>query len=752
MTMSENAAQGPSLIKLGKLANSKEFDKLEAAWVDALNNPQYSWRELLPIAGQVGRQGAPERADTLLETLIGWVEENRGPAAAFDAVRLAAVQLPGGRDIKPQLKRLFLQQHDNHPELDALMDFLLGEEEDLEQVIQLAALYARLLPGSFVTCVDFLEPGRVTGFDGSRGIVEVRFGDRDASFGRATLQKLTPRPDDHFPALLMYDQQRLKELAESDPVEFIKIALRAQRENRYSYRDLKQAVGDLLGEAGWRRWWHEAKPQLKRDPMISMSAGSQPVFRMLRQADHYEDRLRRKFDHAGQARAAFQIVLEYLTEIAREEKAGHCDGCADADLLVHFGNGCARLAVASLKEGDPAAALAGLALHAAIAARGVEVARPNPKAAAQVLSRLGDPGELVTELSEPLLQQVLLYVREAHPDGWAEVWARVMARSGKRMCDVIAKGLLEGGREDALVQALQAALAKPTNSPELLGWLWKTRHTTGTMGRFLAGREELPAGRVLEAMLSLLDAVGKLYGMAMEERHLKVLESARTALATQNNRPLLALLDGLPEREARRFKDILHHNEGLASAHKAQLLGYLRSQHPELFVEVLREWEETGRIYTTQEGLRRTEQALQHIVKEEIPQVARQIGEAASFGDLSENSEYTAALEKRDQLASRATRLETELAMAKVIDHEMAASDFVNIGTRVTVRLLPDGEPEIYTFLGPWDTDVDNRVLNYQAPLAQAFMGAKVGETVVFGEDGDQRSWEILAIEPAPGI
>jgi len=750
--MSMSSQQGPSLVKLGKMANAKEFDRLEANWVDALNNPAYTWSELLPIAGQVGRQGAPQRADTLLEMLIQWVEENRGTALAFDAVRRAAVQLPSGKDIKPQLKRLFLQEHKNDPELAALMEFLLADAQDLDKVVEQAQLYAQLVPGRFATCVDFLEPGQVKGFDGAKGIVDVRFGEREASFGKATLHKLTPRPQDHFPSLLQYEPDRLRTLAETDPVEFIKTALRAQRENRYGYRELKQAMTDLLGDAGWRKWWQAAKPQLKRDPLVSMSPGSQPVFRLLRQAAHYEERLRHKFDHAPDSIAAFQIVLDYLNEITREEKSRQEDSAADTDLLLHFGNGCARLAVASLKAQEPARALAGLALHADIAARGIPVAQPNPQAARQVLTRLKDPGDLVFILSESLVQKVLLYLREALPEAWDAVWARALARSGKRLCDILAKGLLENNRTEALVEALKAAVARPTSSPELLGWLWRTRHTSGTMGRFLSGCEDLPAAQVVEAMLALLDSVGRLYGMSLEEKHLKLLESARAALATQNNRPLLSLLDGLPHQDAVRLKNILHSNEGLSSAHKTQLLGYLRSQHAELFVEVLREWEEVGRVYTTREGLRRTEGALQHIVQEEIPQVARQIGEAASFGDLSENSEYTAALEKRDQLASRASRLETELAMAKVIDHDMAASNHVNVGTRITVRELPAGETLDYTFLGPWDTDVDNRILNYQAPLAQAFMGARVGDKVDFGGDGSERSWEILTIEPAPDI
>ncbi len=750
--MTEIDPQGPSLIKLGKMANGKEFGKLETVWLDALNHPGYTWRELLPIAGQVGRLGKRGRADTLLEMLIGWVEENQGPEAAFEAVCKAAGQLPAGKSIKPQLKRLFLLQHGEDPQLEELVDFLLAQEPDLDKVVNECGVYASLLPGSFVTCSDFLVPGVVENFVGSQGKVSIRFDDREAEYDRDSLGKLTPRPDDHYPSLLLYGPERLRELAVDDPVEFIKTALRSKRENRFAYRELKQNLTDLLGDAGWRKWWLKAKPLLKRDPLVGMSPGSQPVFNLLRRADHYEERLQRKFDHAPDPRTGLQVVLDYLNEIAREEKSGRGDDGLDNELLLHFGNGAARLAVACLKDNEPALALAGLALHAAIAARGIAVARPNPRAAAQVLGKLKDPGDLSLQLSEAMIQKVLDYVRLSMPDQWAEVWARVLARSGKRMCDVIAKGLVEGGQSEALVRAMQLAMQKPTNSPDLLGWMWRTRHTSGAMGKFLAGCEELPGEKVAEAMLTLLDSVGKLYGMSLEEKHLKVLEAARAALATQNNRPLLALLDGAARLDALRLKNILADNAGLSSAHKAQLLGYLRSKHADLFVEVTREWEEPGRIYTTESGLRQAEEAMNHIVKVEIPEVARQIGEAASFGDLSENSEYTAALEKRDQLASRATRMENELSMTKVIDHEMAASDFVNIGTRVTVRLLPEGDTEVYTFLGPYDTDVENRILNYQAPLAQVFMGAKVGETVTFGDDDQERRWEVLTIEPAPGI
>ena len=67
----------------------------------------------------------------------------------------------------------------------------------------------------------------------------------------------------------------------------------------------------------------------------------------------------------------------------------------------------------------------------------------------------------------------------------------------------------------------------------------------------------------------------------------------------------------------------------------------------------------------------------------------------------------------------------------------------------MTVRSVERAAEEVYTFLSPWDTDVENKVLNYQAPLVMAFMGAKVGDTVSFGEGDEKRSWEILEIVPA---
>ncbi len=746
--MTDTTSEGPSLIKLGKLANSKDFDKLEGLWLEALNQTGYSWKELVPIAGQVGRQGAIDRAETLMDTIIEQVEEKSGPLEALDAVRKGAEQIPSGKTLVEHLKRLYLSRYPDFAPLPDLLDLVLSKTSPLGEAVNKIELYVHLQPGSFALDRSYLVPGLVETVNGPKGLVSMLFLDRRADYDLATLHKLAPRPDEYFPAMLLYAQDKLRDLANEDAAAFVKLALNSHREGQVSYRDLKGNVTDLLGDKGWKSWWKDAKPNLKRDPLIGMSSGSQPSFRLMRQADKYEDRLRRKFDRTKDPQAKLMQVMTYLDEISREEKNGTCDGCADDDLLIHFGNGAAKVAVSVLKE-TPALALAGLALHAEIAARGVAVARPNPKAAAQVLGRIPDRGVLTADLPEALLQRVLNYLKVALPDTWGETWSAVLMRAGKRMCDSITKTLYEDGQTEALVAALEQSLERPTFSPDLLCWLWRTRFTSGVGAKFLEKQESLSVNRIADAMFMLLDSAGRLYGMSLEEKHLKALESARSALATQSNRPVLGLIDAADRNEGIRLKGLIQSNNGLSPAMRTQLLGYLRSKYADIFLEITREWEEGGTIYTTEDGLRRTQDALNHIIEVEIPEVAQQIGEAAAHGDLSENAEYTAALEKRDQLASRATGMENELSVAKVINHEMAGSDFVNVGTRVVARSTVTGEEEVYTFFGPWDTDIQKRILNYQAPLAMAFMGAKVGDRVIFGEDTEQRAWEILSIEAA---
>jgi transcription elongation factor GreA len=80
---------------------------------------------------------------------------------------------------------------------------------------------------------------------------------------------------------------------------------------------------------------------------------------------------------------------------------------------------------------------------------------------------------------------------------------------------------------------------------------------------------------------------------------------------------------------------------------------------------------------------------------------------------------------------------------------EMAGELEVSVGSSVLAREVKSGEERRFTFLGPWDVDVDNGIYSYRAPLSLAFMGKKVGDLTVFDFDGETRQYKIVSIESA---
>ncbi|MEO0078887.1 MAG: GreA/GreB family elongation factor, partial [candidate division WOR-3 bacterium] len=113
-------------------------------------------------------------------------------------------------------------------------------------------------------------------------------------------------------------------------------------------------------------------------------------------------------------------------------------------------------------------------------------------------------------------------------------------------------------------------------------------------------------------------------------------------------------------------------------------------------------------------------------------------------GDLSDNYEYKAAKEKQARLMQKAHRLRDEVARARVIAAGEIDTSEVTIGCRVTLA-DETGQHQVYTLLGPWDTDTDQGVISYQSPFAGRLMGKKVGDSI----DVDGHNHTVVAIESA---
>ncbi|HRX51215.1 MAG TPA: GreA/GreB family elongation factor [Candidatus Krumholzibacteria bacterium] len=729
-----------NLLKLKKLANSGHFDDLAQIWPEALADDDTDRDELLRIVAQVRRLGADEHADKLLSSLLSLHEEEGGKRARLDACRDAAVVMPRSEMVRKELRTLYNTVHKDNEQVSELTGRLLADGEALDKAVPTLDRFLQLTPGRFFTDRGHLEPGMVLTVDGGRARLDVTFGGRSATLDRAAVDAVIILPEDHFPSMLLYKQEELKAMADQDPEAFVLSAVRATRDRMCSYKDLRKHHAALLGEDAWAKWWKTARPVLKASSKLELSGASQPTFRMLRRERTYEQRLREQFATLKEVGDKLRFVLDYLDETRK-------DRTADPALLADLGNTAAKLA-APLLTTDPSMTLACLAVHARVARRDVPVAKLNPQAAASVVDRIQDPAQLPNHLGDQLLSAVLHFVREVRPDAWADFWSRVLPRCGRLMSEMLVRELLAADHVAELTRALHQVLDHPTASPDVLGWLWRARHADTKQAVVLRDLPGVSTAACFEAMLQLADATGRMSAVSDDKRLRRILDQTLDTLALYDCKPIQEYVDALDMAGSRRLKESLESNGGLRASLKATVAAMIRNRHPEVFVEAAKPWQEDAH-YSTERGLQLRRAELEHLVTEELPAVAKQIGEAASHGDLSENSEYTAALEKRDQVTSNATRIENELAKAKVITKEMASTDFVNVGTRVRLRDLMTGKEETLTFLGAWDSNPAKGILSYQAPLAMAFMGQVVGDQVEFGEEGHKRRWEILGVESA---
>lgn len=143
-------------------------------------------------------------------------------------------------------------------------------------------------------------------------------------------------------------------------------------------------------------------------------------------------------------------------------------------------------------------------------------------------------------------------------------------------------------------------------------------------------------------------------------------------------------------------------------------------------------------IFITKEGLEKIKAELENMKTNERKEVQRMIGEAKSYGDLSENSEYDAAKTKEAQLESKILELENKIKYAKIIDEKEISTHQVQIGCLVKLYDEEFEEEVEYRIMGADESDPLNGKISNTSPVGKALLGKKVGDTVkVETPDGD---------------
>ena len=134
------------------------------------------------------------------------------------------------------------------------------------------------------------------------------------------------------------------------------------------------------------------------------------------------------------------------------------------------------------------------------------------------------------------------------------------------------------------------------------------------------------------------------------------------------------------------------------------------------------------------EGLKQKLQSEVERLNHEISFVLpKEIEKARAHGDLRENSEYKAALERQQFAQARVHHLRLRLSKLSDVREQDIPRDRVGFGSRVTVEDLETKKKETYALtLGEFieGDDTEEMPVSMASPLGKALLGGKVGQKV----------------------
>ncbi|MBI4004619.1 transcription elongation factor GreA [Candidatus Roizmanbacteria bacterium] len=150
------------------------------------------------------------------------------------------------------------------------------------------------------------------------------------------------------------------------------------------------------------------------------------------------------------------------------------------------------------------------------------------------------------------------------------------------------------------------------------------------------------------------------------------------------------------------------------------------------------------KIQLTKEGYETLQKEYRELKEHKRPAAVERLQKARAMGDLSENSEYTAAKEDLALVEGRVQELEEILRDVEIIDQQIG-DRVVKIGKSVTVER--EGERATYMIVGEFEADPMNKKLSHTSPIGKALLGRKVDEVVKINTPAGKTTYSIVDIK-----
>ncbi|MFO1053876.1 MAG: GreA/GreB family elongation factor [Planctomycetota bacterium] len=714
------------------LVHSANSEALEAAWNAALGDPG----EVTAYARTLAELAERGESGTAIDLGLRMIEALEKKGRAADAFELGVTIVGKQTNNESFSRRMFELLQRAFGSTDWLPIALdasgLSETNLVPTAFETFDRARRFTPGHVVYHRAGWGEGVIEELDITTRHLHIRFvsGSRKELPFKSALESLRPLERDDLRTMRLTRLEELVVLAEEQPATVIRMAVRVYRGSINS-QQLKGELLPVITEKKWNGWWKRAKVAAGNDPWLQIDGtATRPVFVMRKTPVSFADEARKAFGHARNLPEVLGVGRDYLARGIDDEAQALI-----LDLVQQ------RVEKDLQGSGESAARLLDGILFLEEHGRGTSVS-----AAQELRELLLSPDGLAPEAFDTLATQAsrehaVRLLPEALGETWAEQCAAVITRFPISVIEHVVALMQEKRVADTLAPVWAVVAPYPRRYP-VLTWLIAKLQAEGDF----EDREDAPdTVSVCRVLLHLCRVIAtdprSDAGLSRVKQRVATLVTGRKGQLTRCvdsvSRDDLANFLGIAERGGQDFP------QEITDA----VLRVVAKRFPDITSKPERPfWDLDDVIFVTGEGLKRRREEHRVLVDEKIPANAKAINAAAALGDLSENSEWEAAMEEQRNLTGRAEDMTRELRRAKLIEDQEIPEGVAVPGTRVGITWLDDGTKVSYRLLGPWDC-VEDDIINYKAPLGAAMLGHAPGDEVNFENQGTTRTFRVETVE-----
>ena len=698
---------------LHRYINRRQYSQVKLMWDKVVEYQHEDLEGLLQIEAKVVRSLGGDRAITLLEALYPYFSDKEDWDSSVAILKRILTHDPKNNGARSELVSVYTRRYADHSHLDEYVKIsnLTQSWRNVHEAIADFEKHISFDVGNYVFHRAW-GLGKIREIEDDQFVIDfLKKRDHRMSLKMA-VSALQILGNEHIWVLrATIPRAKLTARVKEDPAWALRTVIRSFDNAADMKRIKAELTPRILSQHEWSKWSTTARRMLKTDPSFGTRSGKLDEFSVRESPISFEEKTFNQFRSERTFFTRIQTLGDFLTHAQ-----------PDSEYLGEMFQYFAGFLKAS--TGQIENTLASYLIVERLM-RSYPYLDPGVQLSFEPLfSEIENLEEVYEKLEGVGLVREFLGRVRGEIASWPHVFARVfLFRPGPQ----IIEELMTAGQEEVVADLVAGVVDDYRD--QRLPFVWLVRNDAD--GRWLNAhgvREE----KVMIGMIHLLDLT---YRDISNKREVPVNRKLNRQISDYlfKERHLTSFIADANEESITRIYTLVEDVKELDPSIKIRVRQRIKEKFPGYrFANEAEHHTVRMGLLVTRTGYDERQRELRHILEVDIPENSKEIGLALQQGDLRENAEYKAALEKQEHLKNAVSRLQQDLQNAQIFDLAEVNATMISFGTRVRLTNVDSDVAEEYVILGPWESDPEHNIISYLSPLGAELWNHRTNDELQF--------------------